>query len=202
MKAAILLVLLAGAAAAEPLLIFTKEFKGSNPPYFEVHVTKDGKCVYKEAPDDEQPLDLQLSAGETEVLFQLTEKLDRFQRPLESKIKVAQMGKKTFRYENGETKHSVTFNFTEDTDARLLADWFEKVGSTANIYVVLERAVKFDKLGVNQALLQFETLKDKGRLVSLATFLPLLDRVAKNDSFLNMARTRAMQLAEAIRTVQ
>lgn len=202
MKSTLLLLILASTAFADPLLVFTKEFKGSNPPYFEVHVNKDGKCVYKEAPDDEQPLDLQLSPGEAEAVFHLTESLDRFQKPLESKVKVAHMGSKTFRYENGDTRHSVTFNYTEDAEARLLTDWFEKIAATANVYVVLERAVKFDKLGVNQALLQFETLKDKGRLVSLATFLPLLDRVAKNDSFLNMARVRAMHLGEAIRAAQ
>jgi hypothetical protein len=37
------------------------------------------------------------------------------------------------------------------------------------------------------------------RLVGLDRFLPLLDKVAKNDVYLHMARERAASLASAIR---
>ena len=40
---------------------------------------------------------------------------------------------------------------------------------------------------------------DRKRLVAPEQFLPLLDRIAKNESFLHMARERAAALAEAIR---
>jgi hypothetical protein len=59
--------------------------------------------------------------------------------------------------------------------------------------------VKYDKLGVNQALLQFNIAMDKKRVVSPQLFLPMLDRVAKNATYLNMARTRAANLADSIR---
>jgi hypothetical protein len=62
--------------------------------------------------------------------------------------------------------------------------------------------VKYDKLGVNQALLQFNIAMDRKRVVSPQLFLPMLDRVAKNATYLNMARTRAANLAEAIRAAQ
>ena len=63
----------------------------------------------------------------------------------------------------------------------------------------MERTVRFDKLGVNKALLQLQAAMERRRLVALDEFLPLLDRVRKNESYLNMARERAAALAEAIR---
>jgi hypothetical protein len=135
-------------------------------------------------------------------MFALADKLDHFKHPLESPLKVAKMGMKTFRFENGAEKTEVSFNFSEDLDARALADWFEKISETGQNYWTLERAVKYDKLGVNQALLQFTIALDKKRLVSPALFLPMLDRVAKNDGYLNMARSRAANLADSIRAVK
>jgi hypothetical protein len=200
MKGALaILVCCSALCAADARLFFSKSFPGSVPDYVAITVTPTGAVEYKEAVDDERPLKLQLSAGEAAEMFALADKLDHFKHPLESPLKVAQMGKKTFRYENGAEKAEVTFNFSEDLDARALADWFERISETGQSYWTLERAVKYDKLGVNKALLQFTIAIDRKRLVSPQLFLPMLDRVAKNDSYLNMARTRAANLADSIR---
>ena len=47
-------------------------------------------------------------------------------------------------------------------------------------------------------LLQIETSWDKNQLVGAERLLPMLERVAKNDSFMNMARERADRLIIAI----
>lgn len=185
--------------AAEPRLFFSKSFPGSSPAYVAITIDQNGAGEYKEAPDDDLPLRFQLSASEASEMFALADKLDRFKRPLESPLKVAQMGMKTFRFEDGANKTEVKFNFSEDLDARALTDWFERISETGQSYYALERAVKYDKLGVNKALLQFAVAMDRKRVVAPQLFLPMLDRVAKNDSYLNMARTRAANLAESIR---
>jgi hypothetical protein len=186
-------------SAAAPRLFFSKSFPGSTPAFVAITVEQSGAGEYKEAPDDDSPLKFQLSSAEANEMFALAEKLDRFKRPLESPLKVAQMGMKTFRFEDGANKTEVKFNFSEDVDARALTDWFERISETGQSYWTLERAVKYDKLGVNKAILQFEAAIDRKRVVSLELFLPMLDRVAKNDSFLNMARSRAANLAQTIR---
>jgi len=188
--------------AADASLFFSKSFPGSVPDYVAITLTPNGAVEYKEAVDDERPLKLQLAAAEAAEMFALADKLDHFKRPLESPLKVAQMGKKTFRYENGAEKAEVTFNFSEDLDARALTDWFERISETGQNYWTLERAVKYDKLGVNRALLLFSIAIERKRLVSPQLFLPMLDRVAKNETYLNMARTRAANLADAIRAAQ
>jgi hypothetical protein len=202
MRWAAVLLCCSALAAAEPVLFFSKSFPGSTPDYVAITLDPNGAAEYKEAPDDEHPLKLQLTTAEAGELFALAEKLDHFKRPLESPLKVAKMGMKTFRFEDGAGKTEVSFNFSEDLDARALADWFERISETGQSYWTLERAVKYDKLGVNTALLQFNISLDRKRLVSPQVFLPLLDRVAKNDSYLNMARSRAAGLADSIRTAK
>ena len=202
LTAAALCCALSCAAAAEPRLFFSKSFPGSSPAYVAITVEPDGAGEYKEAPDDASPLKFQLSGSVAAEMFALAEKLDHFKRPLESPLKVALMGMKTFRFEDGAVKTEVKFNFSEDPDARTLTDWFERISETGQNYWFLARAVKYDKLGVQKALLQFETAMDRKRVVFPQLFLPMLDRVAKNDTYLNMARSRAANLAESIRSAK
>ena len=109
------------------------------------------------------------------------------------------MGMKTFRYEDESGAGEVRFNFSENPDAQALLDWFEHVADTERAFIQLESAVRFDKLGVQDAILRIEIIRDQKRLTAPRQFLPLLDRVAKNESFLHMARDRAGALADQIR---
>ena len=188
--------------AADGRLFFSKVFPGSVPEYVGITVESNGAVEYKEAADDDRPLKLQLTSEEAAEMFALADKLDHFKRPLESPLKVAKMGMKTFRFESGGEKTEVSFNFSEDLDARALADCFERISETGQNYFSLEQAVEFDKLGVQRAILQFTIAMEKKRIVSPQIFLPLLDRIAKNDSYMNMARTRAANLADAIRAAK
>jgi len=198
---ALLPVLLAfGLAAAEPpKLFFSKLFPKSSPEYVAITVDKDGRGSYKEAEDDDSPLLFLLRPNEVAEIFSLAEKLDRFQRPLESGLNVAKTGVKTFRYLSGAGKTEVQFNYSQDLDAQTLLDWFERISETERRYATLERAAKYDKLGVNQALLQLQAEYDRNRVVAADQFLPLLDRIAKNENYMHIARARAAGLAEAIR---
>src|SRR4051794_40756630 len=80
---------------------FSKAFPGSAPAYVQVTVEKNGDVEYREAPDDDLPLKFKLTEAETTDVFGLVEKLDFFKRPVESGLKVAFMGTKTFRIEKG-----------------------------------------------------------------------------------------------------
>lgn len=199
MRCAALFLLAPLFASAAPRLIFSKSFPGSKPAWFAISVEKSGAAEYKEEPNDENPLRFQMAASEIEEMFALTEKLGRFNRPLESGLKVAMMGIKTFRIEDEGEQREVKFNYSEDADAKALLDWFERIAESEWHYINLERTVKYDKLGVNQAILLLQVSIERKRLVAPQQFLPLLDRVVKNESYLNMARTRAAGLAEAIR---
>jgi hypothetical protein len=191
---------IAATAGAEPRIFYSKAFPGSSPPYMEITLEKDGKAVYKESPTDEAPVRFEITREEADQIFALADKLDRFGRPLESGLKVANMGKKTYRWEADPAgKREVAYNYSTDLDAQAIQDWFERMNESVMLYLNLERAVRFDRLGANKALLLLHAAMDRNRLVALPHFLPLLDRIVRNESYLNMARERAALLAGIIR---
>ena len=200
MRLAALLVLAGGLLAADgPRVEYSKSFPGSVPAFVAVTLERNGDGLYKEAADDENPLKFKLTEAEAAEIFALAQKLDYFRRPLESSAKVAFMGMKTFRWENGAEKGEVKFNFSEDATARAISDWFERIVESELLYIGLERAAKYDKLGVVKALLQLEASMDRKRLVAASQYLPLLDRIIRNESYMHTARARAATIAEAIR---
>jgi len=189
-------------AGSEPRIIFSKAFPGSTPPFIQISVEKNGAAEYREDPKDDAPLKFQLTEAESEAIFALADKLDHFSRPLESGLKVANMGTKTFRFEGDGGPHETKFNYSNDLDAKALADWFEQISESERAYIDLERTVRFDKLGVQDAILRIEILRNQKRLIAEKQFLPMLDRVANNESYMRMARSRAAALAETIRAVK
>ncbi len=196
----VLLLFLGWAPPADPpKIVYSKSFPKSVPPYVAITVDKSGRGEYRESPDDENPVVFQLSEAEINEIFALAEKLDRFKRPLESNLKVASTGIKTFRFEDGAEKNEVKFNYSNEPDARLLWDWFERITETEQHRIRLERAAKYDRLGVNREILLLQASHERKRLVATGQFLPILERIARNGSYLHMARERAASLAEAFR---
>ena len=182
-----------------PRLFYSKSFPGSSPAYTQVMLEPDGQVDYREAPDDDLPLKFKLTEAETTEVYGLAEKLDWFKHPVESGLKVAFMGTKTFRCEKGPEKHEVQFNYSEDTSAKSLWDWFERMTESAQHRVELDRAAKYDKLGVFKAVTQLGAAIENKRVVGLEQYLPTLDRIIKNETYMHTARVRASEIAEFIR---
>jgi len=183
--------------AATPKLSFIKSFPGSVPAYCSVEVDKSGALIYKESPTDEQPVKAQLQPPDAVSLFALAEKLQFFKSPIESGLKVANTGKKTFRYENESGAATETvFNYSTDLNAQQLLDRFEQIAATERAFIDLDRTVHFDKLGVNDALAEVEALWLRKQLVAPAQFVPLLNRIVSRESFMHLVRDRAARLKE------
>ncbi len=181
-------------AGQEGTIFYSKSFPKSKPEYMEIIVEPTGEAIYKESAEDEQPVKFKLLPDEVKTVWGLAAKVDFFKKTLESGLPVARMGEKTYRYTNGATKNEVKFNYSQDLDAQALQDWFERMTETVNLYFDLERTAKFERLGVDRALLHLEAAWDKKRLVSYEVYYPLLNRIIKNDSYLNMARDRAARM--------
>ena len=196
-----LILLFAGSLVAQDAqrFFYSKSFPGSAPAYVQVTLEKNGEAVYRESPDDEQPLTFKLTEAETAEVYRLVEKLDHFKRPLESGLKVAFMGTKTFRLENGAEKREVQFNYSEDPSAGLLWDWCERMTESAEHRIALDRAAKYDKLGVVKALNLLGSAIERKRVVGLEQYLPTLDRIIKNESYMHTPRAKASEIAELIR---
>jgi hypothetical protein len=90
-------------------IVYTKSFPGSSPAYVAITVERNGDVSYKEAVDDD-PEKFQLEPSGTTTMFDLAARLDHFKRPLESGLKVANMGVKTFRWEDEGAPSEQKFN--------------------------------------------------------------------------------------------
>jgi len=187
--------------ADAPRVSYTKIFPGSDPAYMAIVVDQNGAVEYREA-KDEEPETFKLEPEAVQAIFDLAEKLGHFKRPLESGLKVAKTGDKTFRWENGAESGEAKFNYSLDENAKLLQDWFERISESERAMMLLRRSIRFDKLGVNDAVLRVDTAWSQKRLVGREQFLPLLDRVAKNEGFVNIARDRAARLADSFRAAE
>ncbi len=185
-------------AAATPALTYTRSFPGSDPAYIYIHIDRTGALEYKESPTDDNPVKAQLQDSETAPLFDMAGKLDYFKSPLESGLKVANTGKKTFRYEN-ETgvPTEVTFNYSINETAQALLARFEAVAATERAYIDLDRTVHYDKLGVNDALAEIESLWLHKQLIAPLQFVPLLTRISSHEAFMHLVRDRAARLKDA-----
>jgi hypothetical protein len=202
MKLAVLILCATVALAGDaPRIVYVKSFPGSVPAYVEIAVERTGAVTYKEAADDD-PETFTLDSVDTGTIFDLAQKLDRFTHPLESGLKVANMGVKTFRWEEGAKKNEIKFNYSLDENAKALHDWFERISESERLLAEFRRAVRHDKLGVNEALVNIQSCWERKRLAAADQFLPLLDQVAKNEVYMHMARERAAQLADAIRAAK
>lgn len=182
-------------------IIYSKSFPGSTPAYVWIAVTRSGEVSYKEDPDDD-PEKFQLEQAGTDTMFDLAAQLDHFKRPIESGLKVANMGVKTFRWEDGAESNEQKFNYSLDESAKALHDWFEAITETERLYAELKRSARHDKLGVHDALIRIEQEWDLRRLTGAEQFLPLLDQIAQNEVYLHMARQRAAVLGEEIRAAK
>jgi hypothetical protein len=185
------------AFAAEPTLTFSKAFPGSVPAYECVSVTRSGGLLYREAENDEQPLSAQLAESDTQTLFDMASKLNHFHDPIESGLKVANTGKKTFRYQDEHgSATEVVFNYSENPIAQQLLDRFEQIATSERAYLDLDRTARYDKLGVNDALAEIESLWLRKELAAPAQFVPLLNRIAHHEAYMHLARERAARLRD------
>jgi hypothetical protein len=187
----------ASLSAASGRLTFIKSFPGSTPPYTYISVDHTGALEYKESPTDDQPLKIQLRESEAEPLFSMAAQLEYFRSALDSGLKVANTGKKTFRYEpeNGPATET-SFNYSVNVTAQQLLDRFEQIAASERAYLELDRTIHFDKLGVNDALAEIESLWLRKQLAAPEQFLPLLTRISTHDSFMHLVRDRAARLKD------
>ena len=176
---------------------YTRSFPGSVPEYFCITVEHGGALEYKESPTDDHPLKAQLPDADAAWLFTMAEKLNYFRGPLESGLKVANTGKKTFHYEDGTgAPTEVIFNYSLNQDAQQLQERFEEMAQTERAYIELERTLRYDRLGINDALAEIESLWLHKQLAAPKQFVPILTRISARETLMHLVRDRAARLKD------
>ena len=185
-------------AAATDTIIFERHFPGAVPERFEVRLAQDGSATYAEA--DGEVLELSLGESAVGPLFEQAESLGFFTEPLASNRRVASTGKKTLRYESGgQVRGEVRFDYSESREARELTSWFVRLAETQQHLRELERTYRFDRLGVNKAVVSLQEAYERERIAVPGLLVPILTKIAGQDRIVHVARARAEGLLERIR---
>lgn len=182
---------------------FRKVFKSSFPEFVEIKVTESGAATsdIRQLDEEPDPVAFEISRPILERIFQLTAQLHNFEGlNLELHRRIANLGEKSFRYEKNGEAHEVRFNYTLDSNASQLLDIFEGLAREQSDLSNLVRAMRYDRLGVNDLLLRIEAAYNGKLYPEPDRFLPALDQLAANDKFLDIARQRSRALAGRIRT--
>jgi hypothetical protein len=191
------------AAATGAKLTFRRVFKSSSPEFIEITVREDSDgSTYeiRQLDDDPEKSPFDVSAGLRTKMFELAGALNHFEgQDLDVHRKIANLGEKTFRWEKGAEVHETAFNYTLNTAATQLLQIFEGLARQQELLMLLERRMKYDRLGINDALLQFESDLNRNLLPEPQRALPALDQIAGDSRFVDIARQRARNVAERIR---
>jgi hypothetical protein len=204
--AAAMLMALAPAQQADSggaTVIFRKVFKLSYPEFVEIKVKQDGTATadIRQLDDDPSPEPFDITGGLVQRIFQLTAELHDFDGiSLEVHRKLANLGEKTFRYEKGSDTHEVHFNYTMDPNASQLLDIFEGLAREETDLSNLTRTMRYDRLGVDDALEHVEADYNNKVLPEPERLLHTLDQLAADEKYIDIARQRARNLAARIRS--
>jgi hypothetical protein len=189
--------------AAGPIFTYRRVFKSSTPEFIEIKIQETPSTAtyeIRQLEEDPGASPFEVGPGLRAKIFELAGKLNHFKGlDLDVHRKIANLGEKTFRWDSGSESAEVKFNYTLNNAAMQLLQICEGLARQQELIELLQRRMKYDRLGINDALLQFETDYSKGVLPEPASALPLLDQIAGDAKFVEIARQRARALAERVR---
>jgi hypothetical protein len=194
-------------AAASPSaqtakVTFRRIFQGSSPEYIELCIWDDAKTAsyeIRQMEDDPGSAPFEVGAPLRSKIFGLTAQLHNFQgQDLDVHRKIANLGEKTFRWEQGGVTHETRFNYTLNPAASQLLQIFEGLARQQEHYELITRRMRYDRLGIYDALLQFESDLNRGLLPEPQRLRPLLEQIASDPKFVDVARKRAQSLVDRV----
>ncbi len=190
------------AAPSDATITYRKVFKTSFPEFVEIKLNQAGvgTCDIRQLDEEASPQPFEVSPALAQRIFELAARLHDFQGvDLEVHRRLANLGEKTFIYTSDAQTHSTSFNYTLDESATQLVNLFENLAKQTSDLSDLVRTMRYDRLGVNDVLLQIENDYNTKQLPEPERLLPTLDQLAGDEKFVDIARQRARSLATKIR---
>lgn len=194
-------------SASVPSVTFALEWKVADPQWYQITVDQNGQATYESRPHaaDNQPpgepytLHFIMSQPTRARIFQMTGALHHFQGNFETRAKIAQTGKKTLTFRQGDKESKTTLNYSDNPQMNDLISMFQKMSTTFETAQKLDYDMRFDKLGLDRDLKVLVQLDKDNQLAELQVIAPTLERIANDPSIMNIARQKAKQLLERSR---
>ena len=201
-----------------PAVTFTLDWPGAQPPHYTLLVASDGEAEYASRPSSSNdassasdslnpssdPIDQEafsthfaISAPIRDRIFSLARQANFFNGNFNYQHhRVADTGSKTLAYADSALHYQTSYNWSENKAVDELTHIFEGIGSTIESSRRLEHLMRFDKLGLNAELSGMEQAAQSGQLRELQIIAPVLQQIASNSSYMNIARERARHLLQ------
>jgi hypothetical protein len=192
-------------AAGEAVITYTKIFKGSVPESVELIIRETGKCTFdiRQLAEDPKATEFEVGQPIREKIFSLAKELNNFHGlDLDTHRKIANLGAKTFRYEKDGVVNEATYNYTVNTPASQLQQIFEGLSYQQDHLQTLQRTLKYDRLGLYDALGYLEADLDNGVIPEPEHLLPVLEQIANDTHVIEIARSRARAITARIRNAK
>jgi hypothetical protein len=190
-------------AGDDARITFRRLFKLSTPELIEIVVRENSDAAtyeIRQLDDDPGSLPFTVSAALRAKMFALAGQLNHFEaQDLDVHRRIASLGEKTFRWQRGPEIHETKFNYTLNLAATQLLQIFEGLARQQEHFDILSRRIKYDRLGMNDALIECDADYTRGLLPEPQTLLPLMDQIAGDAHLVDIARQRARNLADRIR---
>jgi hypothetical protein len=186
-----------------PTIGFSLDFPGSDPARYSIALSSDGHGSYQsngklamqreEGAQDE--FNFILSPGTTRQIFDLAKRAHYFEKDVDAKKDVASTGVKTLTYQDGAKQTKATYNYSTISTVQSLTRLFQDLSSTLEFGRRLQYSYRYQKLALNEQLTDMEEAINDNRLGDISPILPILDKIIKDPSVINVARARAMRIA-------
>jgi len=163
-----------------------------------------GKFSFKKREEDPLELDFELKRSKVGVLLSDFVRADFLNeaKNFVSPRKVADMGLKTIRFENGSQVREVSFNYTEDKTLQEIVDFFENLCQQEKALFEMNLALKYDRLGIPKRLDELDRSLTANRIVDPGRFAPVLEKIYEDQQLMNLARTEAKKILSKIEKIQ
>ncbi len=191
-------------SASVPTVSFELDWKVADPQWYQITVNQNGQATYESRPHaaDDQPtgepytLQFIMSQPSRTRVFQIANALHDFEGNFETRAKIAQTGKKTLTFRQGDKENRTTLNYSDNPQMNELISLFQKMSTTFETAQKLDYDIRFDKLGLDRDLKSLVQLDKGNQLAELQVIAPTLERIANDESVMNIARQKARQLLE------
>jgi hypothetical protein len=180
-----------------PTITFTQSWPDATPPYYSVVVSNDGRSAYHstaKAENDGDPYDVKFVMSDANLakVLRLAKELNFFEGNFDyKKSRIAFTGTKTLQYQEGKTVHATSYNWSDNVKVQQLTSLFQGISETIELGRLISEKYRFDKLGVDAELKKLESAAKGGRLEEIQAIEPILSKIAKDSSVMNISRRRA-----------
>jgi hypothetical protein len=188
---------------AGPLVTFTQTWPAATPPFYSIAVSAAGRVAYQSSPKDKggDPYELKftMSPENQKIVFQIADQLKHFNGNWDyKKGKIAFTGTKTLSFKDADQGYTTTFNWSDNVQIQQLTTLFQNISETIELGRKLADTYRFDKLGVDAVLKSMEEAAKNNQLAEIQAVQPILSKLAKDSSLMNISRRRAEFLLSKI----